>query len=422
MASNQLFQQSEVVRKKAFPLWMTADFGVLSDFIEKGEVQRVGERDYRIPFQQTFGGIAGHYDPQGGDMGRGSSPTGNVLLQSFYSFRLNFEFDEMQIAATENKDVAIQNPFTKCVAEGMKEMNNIWDQVIHGSGTAFLAQATAFSNTSGATVYTMSNVFGVQLLRRGQLYNVYDSTGNTLKASNVLAVQINTQARTLTTNIIIPNAAATDQISFVGVAGAQPAGPRGLGYWLNTAISGITAGVDRSLEYQIIPKSVDGTNGFTVETVMALYHRILSDRGMVPNLLGICNVAQQAYAYSQMVAIQMPLIEGEKANVFDRLPKLKGKKFFMWGDIPWWIDIRCDSTKAFAIVPSDWGKAVLSPDGFYETPGKSGPDARFIQLMGTSGGPQASVWFCFVRNQDLYCFNPGEQGVITNLPLGSLYT
>jgi hypothetical protein len=180
MASNQLFQQSEVVRKKAFPLWMTADFGVLSDFIEKGEVQRVGERDYRIPFQQTFGGIAGHYDPQGGDMGRGSSPTGNVLLQSFYSFRLNFEFDEMQIAATENKDVAIQNPFTKCVAEGMKEMNNIWDQVIHGSGTAFLAQATAFSNTSGATVYTMSNVFGVQLLRRGQLYNVYDSTGNTL--------------------------------------------------------------------------------------------------------------------------------------------------------------------------------------------------------------------------------------------------
>lgn len=421
MASNQLFQQSEVVRKKAFPIWMEADFDVLSDFIMKGEEERVGERDYRIPFQQTFGGRAGHFDPQGGDMGRGSSPTGNVLLQSFYSFRLNFEFDEMQIAATENKSVAIQNPFTKCVAEGMREMNLIWDKVIHNSGTAFLAQANAFSNTSGFTVYTMTNVFGTQLLRRGQFYNVYDSTGNTLRAAGLLAVQVNTQARTLTLNAIVPGATATDQIAFEGVTGAQPAGPRGLSYWINANQSGITAGIDRSLEYQIIPKSVDGTNGFTVETVMALYHRILSDRGMVPNLLGICNTAQQAYAYSQMVAIQLPLIEGEKANVFDRLPKLKGKKFFMWGDIPWWIDIHCRQDQAFAIVPSDWGRAILSPDGFYETPGQSGPNARFIQLLGTSGGPQASVWFGFCRNQDLYTFNPGEQGLIYNLPLGALY-
>ena len=96
---------------------------MLSDFINKGEVEIVGERDYRIPYKKTFGGRMGHYDPQLGDMGRGSSPTGDVMLQSFYSLRLNFEFDQMQIKATTNKGVAIQNPFLQCIADGVKEFD-----------------------------------------------------------------------------------------------------------------------------------------------------------------------------------------------------------------------------------------------------------------------------------------------------------
>jgi hypothetical protein len=85
VASNQLYQQSEAIRKKLFPMWMTKDFKVLTDFISKnGEVQKVGERDYRVPFKKTFGGRFGHYDNQLGDMGRGSGPTGDAMLQSFY--------------------------------------------------------------------------------------------------------------------------------------------------------------------------------------------------------------------------------------------------------------------------------------------------------------------------------------------------
>jgi len=43
LASNTLYQQSEVVRKELFPSWMEMDFKVLSDFINKGEVEIVGE-------------------------------------------------------------------------------------------------------------------------------------------------------------------------------------------------------------------------------------------------------------------------------------------------------------------------------------------------------------------------------------------
>lgn len=422
MATNTIWLQSEFVRKKMFPIWGNFDYGVLWDFFAKGEVERVGERDYRIPFEQTPGGRMGHYDPQGGDMGRGSSPTGNVLLQSFFSMRMNYEFDELQIKASENAAVGVKNPFTYCVANGMKYFNTLWDRVIHGNGTAFLATSVGYSAATGVSVYTMSDSFGTQLLSRGQYYAIYDSTGNTLKSSGVFwATQVNTQARTLTFSGIVPNAAAGDLIAFEGVSGPQPAGPRGLAYWISQATSGVTAGIDRSLENQVVAKSVDGSNGLSTEVVLALHDRIFKDRGEVPDLLGITTVEQRAYAYSQMIAIQMSLIEGEKANIFDRLPKLKGRKFFMWGDVPHYIDAAADARRNYYIKPSDWGRAVLYPDGFYETPGKSGQDARFIQIYGGSGGPAASVFFGFVRNQDLYTINPGEQGVIYSLPISALY-
>jgi hypothetical protein len=422
MASNTLWQQSEIVRKQMFPIWQKVKFNVLYDFIAKGEVQKVGERDFLIPYKKTFGGRAGHYDPQLGDMGRGSSPTGDKMAQSFFNFKLAFEFDQLQIKATTNKGVAVQNPFLQCVADGYKELQLIWDQVIHGDGTATLAQASSHSSSSGVSVYTMTNAFGVQLLRRGQYYTVYDTTLATNKGT-FRADQINTAGRTLTLSGIVPSAAATDKICFEGVSGANPAGPRGLKYWISSAISGTTAGIDRSVENQIIAKRVDGTTGLSTEAVMALYHRLLMDRGEVANgLIGLAAPAQQAYAYTQMVAIQMALISGEQAGVFDRGPAYKGKKFFMWGDVPHYVDIHQDATVVPYIVPSDFGRAQLAPDGFYETPGKSGADARFIQLYASSGAPAAGVWFALTKDEDIFNINPGEQGLIDTLPLSTFYS
>lgn len=424
MASNTLWQQSEIVRTKLFPSWMEKDFMVLSDFLDKGEVERVGERDYRIPFKTTFGGRFGHYDNQLGDMGRGGSPQGNVMLQSFYSVRLNFEFDQLQIKATENKSVAVQNPFLQCIADGFREMELLWDKLIHGNGTAVVATSNGYSTGTGVSVYTMTNAFGTQLLRRGQYYAIYDSTLTTLKSAGVLwATQINTGARTMTLSGIVPNGASGDLVCIEGVTGSSPAGPRGLAYWISAATSGTTAGINRANEYQIISKSVSGTNGFTVEAVMALYDRIYMDRGEVPTLMGLCAPAQRAYAYSQMIAIQQNLIESDDKNpgLFDRLPKLRGRNFFMWGNVAHYVDIACDATTNYYIVPEDFGRARLAPTGFFQTPGVSGENGRFIQLYGGSGGPAAGVWFGLTKDDDIYCLNPGQQGLLNNLPLGTFY-
>jgi hypothetical protein len=70
---------------------------------------------------------------------RGSGPSGDAMLQSFYSMRLNFEFDMLTIKATSNKNVSVQNPFLQCIADGFREFELLWDKVIHGNGTAALA-------------------------------------------------------------------------------------------------------------------------------------------------------------------------------------------------------------------------------------------------------------------------------------------
>lgn len=419
MATNTLWQQSEVMRKKMFPKWMESDFGVLSDFMTKGEQQQVNERDYKIPVELTAGGRTGHYDPQLGDMGRGNSPTGNFMLQSYYTLRHNYEFDQLQIEATENAQNAVQNPFVQCLANGLKEFELMWDKFIHGNGTAVVATASAFSNISGVTVYTMTNAFGTQRLRRGQFYTIYNNALTTIKSAGVLwATQINPTARTLTLSGIVPGAAADDQICFEGVSGANPVGPRGLQYWISSATTGTTAGIDRSQEYQIIAKSADGTTGLNVETVMLLCDRIKNDRGEVNDLMGLVALAQRAYIVSQMVALQQTFLNNGEAQAIDRLPKLKGKKFWMWGGIPHYEDIHQDATVVPYITPSNFGRAQLGKTGFFETPGKSGPDARFYQLAGASGGPAAGVWFGFVMKTDLYCLDPGATGLINNLPLG----
>jgi hypothetical protein len=424
MATNQLWQQSEIVRTKAFPEWMEKKFNVFLDLVAKGEEQQVGERNYRVPAQLTPGGRAGTYDPQMGDMGRGTSPTGLTMIQSYFNARLNYEFDQLQIKATQSKKTAIQNPFLKAVADGYREFMLYWDKWIHGNGTAALATATAHSSSSGVSVYTLASNFGAQLLRRGQFVTIYDSTLTTIRSAGTLFINgLNSQGRTITLSGVVPGATATDVICFEGVSGASPAGPRGLGYWISNATSGTTAGIDRSKESQIISKSVNANNApWTAEMTMAIYHRILNDRGEVADsIVGLAAPAQQAAVYSNVMSIQLYDLAKSAAEATDRLPKLKGRKNFLWGNVPHTVDIHADTSQVYYVAPDTFGWARLAPVGFFETPGKSGADARFFNLFGASGAPAAGVWFGLTRDEDLYTVDPGAQATLYNLPLGALY-
>lgn len=421
MASLTLWQQSEVVRKKAFPAWILKKFGVLMDLVKRGEVEQIGERDFRIPFLKTYGGRVGAYDPQMGDMGRGTQPTGDKMIGSYFSLRLNYELDMLAIKATQDKKIAISDPFKDSVARGFLEFQLYLDKFYHSDGTALLATATAHSSSSGVSVYTLDTLFGAQRLRRGQYVNVYGAALTTLKSANALYITaVNTQARTITLSGIVPSAASTDTITFEGVSGNSPTGLRGLYYWINTATSGTTAGINRATEPEIITNSVDANSApYTAEMVMAVYHRILNRRGEVPKgLMVVTSPTQQAAVYSNVMSIQKIDLSGTSAQAVDRLPQLKGKDTFMWGNQPHMVDIHQDTSRNDMFVPEEWGRARLDELKFFQTPGSN---QRFFPLYGGSGAPAAGVWFGMTVDEDLYHINPGNTGVITNLPRTGYY-
>lgn len=417
MATLTTFQQSEVVRKKMFPLWMTQQFNVLMDFFKKGEVEMIGERDFRIPALTIFGGDAGTYDPQGGDMGRGSMPQGNVMIQSYFPFRLNFEFDKLSIKATTN--VGIKNPFTFCIANAFKEFMLYRDKWNHGDGTAVLATATNQTTVSSNTQYTLDTGYGAQLLRRGQPVTVYSNDLTTIRTTALRINSLDSGTPTITLNGLVPGVTTTDKICFSGVSGASPTGPRGVAYWISSATSGTTANINRANEPQLISKNVNANSAaFDVEMVMGVYDKILNDRGEVAQeLLGVAAPAQRAAAYKNMVAIQNILLDSTKAQAVDRLPTLKGRDSFMWGNVPHYVDIHTLKTTVYYIVPRMFGMARLADVDFFQTDGVPGERGRFIQIYGGSGGPAASTWFGLTVEENPYCIDPGAMGLIYTLPL-----
>lgn len=421
MATAQLYQQSEVVRKK-LPLWMTQKWNVAMDLFKKGEVTQIGERNFRIPATVTNGGRFGTYNPQGGDMGRGTAQTGLFMVAPYFPLRLNFELDHLSIEATESKNTAIVNPFKEALKNAIPEMMLYRDKLAHCDGTAVIGTATATATVSGVTQYTLDTNQGVMLMRRGQPIVPYDSALAAPLAPPLFINQWNPQARTILLSGLVTSPNATDKMCFEGVSGASPAGINGTKYYNNSATSGTTLGITRSTENEIIANNVGTAGNLIHEHGMAIYHRILKRRGKVgENIVGLCPVEQQAAIWMNVMSIQRIDLGETRAEAVDRLPGLKGKKSFMWCEMPHMVDIHQDASRIDYVIPELFGWARLKELGFFETPGKSGPDARFYQLAGGSGGPAAALWFGLTVNENLYSIDPGAGGFISGLNLPALY-
>jgi hypothetical protein len=423
MASDTLYAQSEKV-SKLMPAWLDKPWNVATDLIDKrGDVVKVGERDYRVPFDTIIGGRAGTYNPDFGDLGRGSGPKGNFIISSYFPMRLNFELSHLQIKATRDRSVAMKNTFRDTVKNAMDEFMQYRDKWFHSDGTAVLATATAHSAGSGVSVYTLSSTFGVKRLRRGQYVSVYNTGLTTQKTNATLYItSLDSTARTVTLSGIVPGAAATDEITFEGVSGASPTGFKGLYYWHSTATSGTTGGINRATEPEIIVNAVDGSGGLTPQMMLLAYHRVADRRGeMADDMVGLASFAQHAAAINNILVIQtMDISKGVGRNL-DRLPATMRNRSFELGGIPIWIDRHQANDRIDIFPPKVWGRTQLDKLRFYEaTAGMEGTQ-RFFSLIGGSGGRAAGTWFSWTLEEDYYCSNPGAAVVIHSLALPANY-
>lgn len=419
MPSDFLWAQSEVVRTKVFPKFYTAKWNMALDLIKRGEVEQIGERDYRIPFELSPGGDFGTYDPNFGDMGRGSAAKGDKFVSSFYNVALRYELPHLADMATEKGRLSVKKVFKDTVKGALPEMMLYLDKTLHSNGTAVLATAISQATVSGATEYTLDTNIGPQLLRRNMPITVYNNALSTQKDTTRRISWIDFNTRKIRLTGTVPSAANDDKITFAGVAGSSPAGFKGLDYYISESTSGSTLGITRANEPEIVSSYVNVSSAaITVEHGMFLLHKMLNRRGeLADEMVGLAGTAQQAAIYSDLIALQNMDIANSN-RYLDRLPAGLRKKSFVFCTVPHTVDIHQANDRILWLLPSTWGRAVLKDISFFQNPGS---DMRFFPLYGGSGAPAAGVWFAVTCDHDYYCVDPGGQGLLYNVGKPTLY-
>ena len=424
MATDSIFLQAEKINTM-LPAWQDKPWNVATDLIRRrGDLEKIGERDYRIPFDTVIGGRVGTYNPDMGDLGRGSGPKGNYLTASYFPLRLNFELSHLQIKATKTKDVAARSVLKETVKDAVPEFMQYRDKYFHSDGTAVLATATAHSAGSGVSVYTLDTQFGTKRLRRGQYCTIYNNGLTAALSSSALYINaLDTVNKTATFSGVVPGASATDKICFEGVSGPTPAGYKGLYYWHSTATSGTTGGINRASEPEIIVNGVDGTGGLTPQHMLLAYHRVADRRGeQADDVVGLASFAQHAAAIANAMAVQVVDISRGVPASLDRLPKGIRARSFELGGVPLYIDRHQANDRIDIFPPKVWGRTQLDDMHFFDrTAGQMEGGGRFFELRGGSGAPAAGVWFGLTVEEDYFCANPGAAVVIFNLSIPTGY-
>lgn len=395
--------------------------------IEKRPVEVVSNISMRIPLEALPGGRFGHYNPAGGDLGRGDGPTldKGVLPPAHLKFAI--EYQHLTDIATDDKRKAVVQYVRRLVAKSMVEFRRNVDALSLTGGDGVLATISAVATAGNKDTYTCATAGdgnGIRLLRYGSFYSVYTANlGARRTFANNNGTAINGEAQidlydpaakqVRFKETIAAPAIATDKIVVSGLTATPPVSILGLTYHHNDASSGFWLGIDRSAAPYV------RANKVTAGGALALTHPRLAIN-KVGDRLGIDNGMKavawmhpcQAQAYEelgQLVSIIQKGPKDEALNLYfgDNLQMAGAavKKHFSW-----------DKTRIDFVVGDVWGRGVMEDIDFYKVNGEYVFEAR-----STDGGVAAANLFYIVTSMNLFVDNPPACSYISGLSIPSGY-
>ena len=391
--------------------------------IERKKAEIVSSRDMRIPLELRPGGYFGHYDPDGGDMGRGSGITYDKAVISVAFLKIAVEITRKAAWSTGDRTKAVKSAVKDAILKGMREFRRNCNAVCMTPGNGVLATISTVATAAGKDTYTCnrsganSSGFGTKLLRFGQRVHVYNS-GLTVKrtATEVeidLYDQGNNQVRV---NSAVTGAVAGDKIVAEGLTATPPVSIKGVKYHHDNASTGTWLGFNRANFPEVRSNRVNG-NGFGFSLPLArlainkIGDRVGEDYG---KRCKACMHPAQLQAYEELAQlvsqIQKSSSGDEKFNLyFGGNTMMAGAKIFtsfLW-----------DATRIDFVDLDVWGRAVMNEADFY----KSEDGRRIFEGRGSSGGVATFDLFYYIANFDLFVNNPAATSYIDNLAIPSGY-
>lgn len=375
----------------------------------------VSSRPERIPLAILSGGKARVWNPDGGDMGRGSGPTiGFGNLAPVYR-NYNMEWTILSNIATNSREKSAVDYLDFTLTNGMDQFkSNLDSELSWGDATGTLGTVVAYT----------ANALFVQVDNPNRFYDGqdidYTTAIGTAPTSTVTVNTVDAPNGLLYLNAAPATAFAAGglflQNNSSGLANSGIAGP--LAYNVN-GNTGTFLGITKATYPGKFSTPYVNANNNTITPAMA---RLLLNQMRVA--MGSDNTPDAGYFfhmnYDQSAAWENTGLNvtqitqpGSSATGRDTLPSTAVATI---GGIRILENPKAIKGRIDLLAKKYWFRQEIQPLDFFELDGKT-----VFPIYGTSGAPAALGWSSLVWGGNFGCTQPRRQAFMANLALPSGY-
>jgi hypothetical protein len=383
--------------------------------IKKRDVEKISNRQMRVPLELRPGGSFSYFNPDGGDMGRGGGPTFDKAVLSSVFMLEAIEYTKLTQWSTDDERKAITNGVRRLTATAIDELRRQLDSQMMQDGSGTIGVISVVATAAGVDTYTLgTDGFGARLMRFGQTIQVFDTTLATLRGSGVIT-KWDVENKSIDVTPAIAGAIATDKIVTNGLTTptSLPA-LFGVPYHHSNASTGTWLGFSRASTPEIRSNRVNAASN----ALSLPFPRLLMNK--IGNRVGIDNDFKpaawmhpaQKQAYEELGQLVIDIHKEPKDEALDlyfgdnmRLAGVPVKCSFNW-----------DKTRIDFVVDEVWGRGEILPIGFYTTDGR-----KIFELRGPSGGVMTAEIFYMVVGMQTFVSNPAGTGFIDTLAVPTGY-
>jgi hypothetical protein len=383
--------------------------------IKKRDVEKISNRQMRVPLELRPGGSFQYFNADGGDLGRGGGPTFDKAVLNSVFVSENIEYTKLTQWATDDESKAITNGVRRLTATALDELRRQLDSQMMQAGNGVIGTVTSDTPAGGSNVITLTtDGFGARLMRYGQTVQIFDTTLATLRGSGVIT-QWDVENKTISITPQIALVAPTDLIVTNGISSptSLPA-LYGVPYHHSNASTGTWLGFSRSATPEIRSNRVNaGSAALSLPlprlAINKIGNRVGIDNSFKPNAWTHPCQKQAYEEIGQLVSIINKTAKEESLNMyFGDGMQLAGapiKDSFSW-----------DKTRIDLVVDEVWGRAEILPIGFYTTDGR-----KIFEIRGPSGGVMTAEIFYMVCGMQTFVNNPAATAYIDVLAVPTGY-
>lgn len=382
--------------------------------VQKRNVEKISNRQMRVPLEIRPGGSFGYWNPDGGDLGRGGGPSYDKAVLNGVFMLEAMEYTKLTDYSTNDTRKAIVSSVRRMTATAFDEFRRQLDANSMGDGSGVVGVISGVTVNVGNDQYDLAtDGFGARLMRYGQTVQVFDTALTTLRGAGVITFLdvVNKQIQ------VTPNIASSqtgDKLVVNGISSpASIPALLGVAYQHSNASTGNWLGIARSSNPEVRANGINAnSNALTLPlprlAINAIGNRVGIDNNFRPQAW-MHPAQKQAYEQiGQLVSIIHKQAKEEGLDMYFDSMQMAGapvKTSFNW-----------DMTRIDFVSPDVWGRGEILPLGFYTTDGR-----KIFEIRGTSGGVVAADIFYLVLGTQFFVNNPAACAYIYSLAVPSGY-